>query len=112
MLDISNDLNNVQNKLGTIIGSISQILDKVEVLESRIVALEEFRAKSERSISTYSETLTSNISNPQSPLSRIDKLEFITSEDEKKSRLLQATITHPNIDLSNQDLTMHVKQFL
>ena len=35
-----------------------------------------------------------------------------TSEDDRKSRLLQATITHPNLDLSNQDLTMHVKQFL
>ena len=87
--------------MGTIIGSVSQILDTVGVLGSRIVALEHFRAQSDRSSSTYSEILTSNISNPQSSHAQIGKLEFITSEDGRNSRLLQAMITHSNTDLSH-----------
>ena len=35
------------------------------------------------------------ISNTQSLFSRIDKLEFNTSEDDRKSRLFEATITRP-----------------
>ena len=105
--DISSDLMNVQNKFSVIVKSISHILDKVEDLEKRIVTLENTPPQP-----SYASVLDSNPPNDPSPLSRIDKLEFVTSEEERKNRLLNLTITHADIDVSHPDLDVHTNQFL
>ena len=43
---------------------------------------------------------------------RLDSLEYASSEEERKKRLLEVSLSHPNIDASNLDLASHVKQFL
>ena len=75
--DISSELINVQNKFSVEVNSKSHIMDKVEDLEKRIVTL-----KNNPPQPSYASILDSNPPNASSPLSRIDKLEFVTSEKE------------------------------
>ena len=42
----------------------------------------------------------------------MDRLEYASSEEERKKRLLDISLSHPDIDASNSDLASHVKQFL
>ena len=60
---------------------------------------------------SYSDMLSSNNCS-NSSISRIDKLEFTSSEEESKNRILQIAITHPDIDQTRPDLSSHTKQFL
>ena len=43
---------------------------------------------------------------------RLEKLEYLSSEELQRKRLLQMTITHPAIDSSNENLDTHVQSFL
>ena len=42
----------------------------------------------------------------------LERFERVKSEDERKRRLLEVSITHPLIDVPTPDLSSHVKQFL
>ena len=87
------------------------ILDRVESLESRIVALETSCVQPVQT--SYSDMVSSNnSSNAPSSISRIDKLEYTSSEEERENRILQIAITHPDIDQTRPDLLSHTKHFL
>ena len=43
--------------------------------------------------------------------SRIDRLEYLSSERERENRLLQVVITHPDIDNNCTQLTEHIREF-
>ena len=49
-------------------------------------------------------------SEPIDPI-RVDRLEFLRSEDEREKRVLNASITHPTLNKNNDDLKAHVKNF-
>ena len=42
---------------------------------------------------------------------RLNKLEYMASEEERKKRVLEVTITHPTIDTNKTDLDKHAKDF-
>ena len=84
------------------------MLDKMEDIENRVSELE--KKQSEKPppppIQTFSEALRSQTDN------RINKLEFSASEQERNNRVLQATITPPKIDISDENLNEHIRDFM
>ena len=61
---------------------------------------------------SYSHGIQNGNPNDFVSLPRIEKLEFRSSEDERKNRLLQLTLTHPSIEHSHDSLNDHIKDFL
>ena len=87
---------------------IDERLSKVEGLEERLIKLEE-NARQEPEVQTYSAAVRSQPVPVDT--NRIEKLEFLSSEDERKKRLLHSTITHPNINKNSENLKNHVINF-
>ena len=71
-----------------------KVLDKVEDLDSRMSPLEK---KVNTSISSYA-IVSFNPVRLESE--RLEKLEYLSSEEERKRRILQVTVSHPNIGSS------------
>ena len=123
--EVSADVQKIYKKLEKISQIMLCLTDKVEDLENRLVLqehsnqnlehkilkLEETSAKSVDSSTSYA-TITA--SNPLFKLTedRVGKLEYTTSEEERKKRILQISLKHPDIHPENDDLGAHVKEFL
>ena len=110
MSDISSDLVGIQKKFDSLMNCVSGILNRLENIESRLATLE----NKETNQPSYSHAIQNGIpgQNISVSLPRIERLEFLSSEDERKNRLLQLTLTHPSIDHSHDSLNDHVKDFL
>ena len=103
------------------IAELDSLIREVEparsAMETRIFNLESKLSTNEISFSgepsspTFASTVRDVGSIPTGPrrvlsqanTDRIERLEFHSSEEERKRRLLQVTITHPNIDHKNPD---------
>ena len=82
------------------------ILDRVGDLEKRLFSLENRQ-------STPSQSYSSAVTHIDTPsINRIERLEYLSSEDERKKRLLQVSIKHPLIDINSTDLCKHMKEFM
>ena len=108
MSDISSDLVGIQKKFDSLMNCVSGILNRLENIESRLATLE----NKETNQPSYSHAIQNGIPNESVSLPRIERLEFLSSEDERKNRLLQLTLTHPDIDNSHDSLNDHIKDFL
>ena len=102
---------------------VNEVCSKIRELEPTRSAIETRISNLESKISTYEvlpsdeqpePTFASTVrgvsslaaprrTSPQVTTDRIERLEFQSSEEERKRRLLQVTITHPNIDNKNPD---------
>ena len=103
--DLQSDFSNLCKKFDSVYECIHTMLDRMELIENRLEKLE--KTENERPITpSYSDVVNSNESE------RLEKLEYITSEDERKRRLLHVTLTHPQIDSSTASLSDHVRQFM
>ena len=87
------------------------VLDRIETLENRLEVLEKGT-----SLRNYAEAAASPPAPdpPQSKPSndRLDRLEFLASEDERKKRFLEVSIKHPEINKEATDLEDKIKSFL
>ena len=104
--ELAADFSNLSKKFDTVCECVSDFFDRMESLEKTV------------------ETLSKKPSPPPPPPSfasvlnnapdsvRIERLERVSSEDERRRRLLEVSITHPLIDVSTPDLSSHMKQFL
>ena len=108
--DISCDFANLGKKLDVILDSMISIVDKVDSLENRV---DEFELKLKKIAEkpTYAASVINPAAFPVS-VDRIDKLEYKSSEDERKERLLFINFTHPNINNNHENLNQHVSEFL
>ena len=80
---------------------MTHIEDTVCTLQAEIIQLKEGISKSK----TYSEVASISASVPEQPNNdRLDRLEFLSSEDERKKRILEAIITDPDVSEDSSDL--------
>ena len=106
--DLQNSFSIVTKKLDSIIecmvdmnDRMTHIEDTVCTLQAEIIQLKEGISKSK----TYSEVASISASVPEQPNNdRLDRLEFLSSEDERKKRILEAVVTDPDVSEDSSDL--------
>ena len=112
--DLVRDSGEFHKKMQLLQDCMVSILDKFDALEARILSLE--RASTQTSGtdgSSYAAVAAAASSNEsRATLDRVVKLEYQSSEEERKRRLLQVSLTHPEIDTSATDLQTNVRSFL
>lgn len=101
--ELSSDFSNLSKKMDTLCDCISNIFDRLDHLENR---MESFitQPPPPQSFSSVAAQAPDN--------DRLAKLEYMASEEERKKRQLEVSLTHPNIDPNNSDLLVHVRSFL
>lgn len=109
--DLASDLNRINKNFENLIECFYKILDEVDKISDvmfRLGKLEQKVAEVQQNIvkpnnaapkNTYDQSL------------RLNMLEYTSSETEREKRILQAVITHPNIDINSENLADHIKQF-
>ena len=116
--ELQQDFVKIHKRLDNFWDIMSGILDKMEVIDDRLSKVERFEerlikleenARQEPEVQTYSAAVRSQPVPVDT--NRIEKLEFLSSEDERKKRLLHSTITHPNLNKNSDDLKNHVINF-
>ena len=125
--ELVTDIGTLARKFETVLDCVSEILNSIDSLESRLEALEssarspdahgmaslESRLKSLETstrASTSHETYA-NIARAQPDDQRVDKLEYKASEDERHKRSLEVKLTHPDINNDDGDLKSLVTEF-
>ena len=119
--DIQSDFDKLMKKVDTIFEILGEIFDEVEDLDQRVTKIEskpdlsrEVEALGSRILEietksncSYSKVTTmspaSRNNNADENENRLDKLEYSSSEEERKKRLLHVMVTHPTIDKENTD---------
>ena len=107
MKEFSNDFKNLQMKFDAFSSCILSLVDRVQTLESRIEVLEKNNEGK-----TYASVVTNSVCSKVDHSERLEKLEFNSSENERKDRSLHVQISHPALDPSSQNLDSHVQDFL
>jgi len=116
--EFATDMAKMNSNFQTLLDCLSDIiprLEQVDILEKRVFDLE-CKLESVEQISNHSSIGNSK---PQaSPFTRenhsdrLARLEYLASEEEREKRLLQAVVTHPELDPENNDLRKHICEFL
>jgi len=122
---INKDLSSLHKKINDLHTFVTATADNVSELEKRVVKLEQLdsRVKQLEKFLTQQETtyasITNNINNndqltPNSTSSstRLDKLEWASSEIERKKRILQVTLSHPEINTDQPNLSSYAIEFM
>ena len=105
--ELSNEALQFSQKLNCIIDSFISIVDTIETLDKRISVIEagnHNRGESQSYAAIASQTLKSNDG-------RIGKLEYQNSEEDRKKRLLEVSITHPSINPGSNSLRVDTLNF-
>ena len=102
--DLQESFGCIVKKLDVVYDCITNILDGMTVFEQRLTKLEKDSGAS-RNTATYSQVARTT------EAERIEKLEYAMSEEERKKRMLQVSITHPSIDLTAGDPSECMKRF-
>ena len=105
---LSGEMATISKKFNIVSDVILSVLDDMETFNTRLSTLETFVYESSKK-PTYSEALTQSSQN--SNVDRIEKLEYQASEDERRKKLLEATVTHPSIDNASTSLLEDTKFF-
>lgn len=101
-------------KLQSLQECVHGILDSMERLEDRVAVLEAGAAaigQAGPSVS-YADVAARVKDATAQSRGRIDRLEYMSSEEERKRRMMHVTICHPTIDTSSNDLRTYTKNFL
>ena len=133
--DVQSDLSCISGKFDMFVECLLELSEKVEDLEKRVVIIERNSSSSlphasldqienlekrvvfieqKTNSPTYSAVASAERRTTDDRVDgdRLDRVEFLTSEDERKRRLLEVTITHPDIDKDANQLDEHIKKFL
>ena len=108
---IKNEVHTSYERMDKMLEIMLLILDKMDNQENRIQALEN---KISSAVNSYASMAASNSSTaPGTNVSesRINRLEYTTSEQERNKRLLQITVKHPQLNSSSLDLAEHSRNF-
>ena len=110
--DISNDFANIHKKLDKLLDSFFGVVDVVESMEQRVAALEESRKMHTCPPQSYAAATTpTGLEQVNTTDDRLRKLEYQSSEEDRRKRLLQVSVTHPSIDSSSNNLSEMIKLF-
>ena len=102
--ELQDDFDKMRKKLNIFAEALSNVFERLDALEEEVSKL---RARPPPSTPSFASVVQSAPDNK-----RLEKLEQFASEEERKSRILEITITHPQIDVSNENLLSHVKSFM
>ena len=105
--DLSSDFVNFQRKFDNALDCIAELLNRVESLEDRVANLEK-KTDVVKPQPSYAQVFQNS---SMEGSKRINRLEYISSENERKNRVLQIQITHPTINSSCENLAEHMKEF-
>ena len=109
--ELTSDFSMISRKMDCFISCLTGVFDKVEELESKIEAIDKKLAEHNQPGPSYA-----NVTSSQIPATidknRIERLEQITSEEERKRRQLEIVVTHPSLNNESENLTGQVKTFL
>ena len=108
--EIMDDFGKLYKKIDIFYGALQEVHTYLDELEDRIIAIEKENKKTYAKITASPPLGPTNVDRTKQTDNRIEKLEFLTSEEERKRRLLQVTLTHSEIN-SNSDMEA-VKVFL
>ena len=103
----------VSKKFDTVIGCVLELFDKIESQDETIARLDARLTILESRPLSYANVVSSQQPEhaPQTG-DRLDRLEYLSSEENRKKRILEVTITHPDINKDTSDLKAHVREFL
>ena len=110
---IAHEITELRQKMISMDDRMTEINDRVIELEQRRIT----PASQEPSLApSYAEMVgtaisSTNVVQTPPPAERLEKLEYISSEDERRRNLLKVKVTHPAISNSSTNLVEHVKQF-
>ena len=126
--ELVTDIGTLARKFETVLDCVSEILNSLDSLESRLEALESSAQSSDahviaslesrlKSLETSTRASVSHesyagIARAQPDDQRVDKLEYKASEDERHKRSLEVKLTHPDINNDDGDLKSLVTEFL
>ena len=111
--ELTTDISNFSKKLDTLLNCVLSILDTCEHLEARVGSLEERKQVESECVGvSYAGVVSQSSRLVESNTERVEKLEFLASETERKTRLRQITLTHPEINMVDGNLDERVKVFL
>ena len=115
--ELSTDLLRLNTNFECLLECFYTILDKIEELTSLKERLESMDLRLTHLECKISEPEVSVNNSRQDGSSseqttRIEKLEYLSSEHERENRLQQVIITHPRIDSDSNRLAEHVRDFL
>ena len=107
--DFKGELGNLVQKFDCLIDCITTIFDRLDVLEKSVDAISSnWKPTTFASVTAADSNNSSNQNNNQ----RIERLEYVHSEEERKKRNLDVSITHPELNTSAEDLNKHGREFL
>ena len=122
---LQNELIGISSKLNSFGDIIRSLFDQFEKMEERFKKLDELEKdltqlktkmeeveKTSMAEKTYANAAASVGTNINSNTDRLAKLEYKASEEERKKRNLQVTLTHPSIDTQSTDLDLNIRGFL
>jgi len=124
MAEFAADIAKVNSNFQTLLDCLSDIiprLEQIDFLEKRVTDLEEKRVtdlenklKAKEATSNSIETAKSHHTPfaKEDHSERLARLEYISSEEEREKRVMQAVITHPELDPDNNDINKHICDFL
>ena len=121
--EISNDITNLSAKLECFAGCLTGIFDKLEEQDFRLEAQDELQKKQEARIHNLENQVKECLNPPNTSYAsrascvpadngRIEKLEYSSSEVERRKRNLELLITHPSLENTSENLENHVQLFL
>ena len=107
--DIQCDFANTSKKLDFLVECVVSVFDRLETLEDKVESL--LSKEDSHRLSTQTYAHITRASGP-SDEERLDRLEYLASEEERRKRQLEVVITHPDIDSTEENLEPVVKNFL
>ena len=105
--ELASDFLSLSKKLDTIMECFHGVFDQLDLMEDRLNSFEDCAKKPP----SYSEVLTSSSAEPRNE-TRLDRLEYQTSEQERSKKRLEVRLTHPSIDKNSASLKNSTKDFL
>ena len=103
--DLQTDIRSLSDKFNAVYQVIGSILDRMEAIEAQVQKLQSPEVKNSETPS-YAEVVKSDEGE------RLERLEYIASEEERRNRLNQISITHSSLDSSSDSLNSDMKNFL
>ena len=113
--DLQCDFERLANKFQSLHELLPSLLESMDAMETRVTAVEDQISE------IYSQQilpLSSNSSHPtpfrdaliSNDSQRIDKLEYISSEEERKKRSLEVSVTDPSINIGSNNLSQQIEK--
>ena len=90
---------------------IENIENRQDQIVSRLELLELAQDSNTKYVDSYANAVKTNGA-PIPDADRLERLEYAASEEERRRRQLEVSVSHPSLDNTSSDLSLHTKSFL